>query len=190
MPTIARLLSESLPDSASWQRIADPAWADPVDPSFAATIGGRWNPPGSWPTLYLNEDIVTARLNMALFTDPFPYEPEDLRPDHAPVLVEVRLPRSQIVADVHTPGGIAKAGLPATYPVYPTSPTGHGEAKVGHGTCQDVGQRAHALGLRGVRCRSATSPLGEGRELAWFPATARSRATIVDTTPFVDWYWA
>lgn len=178
-----RLLPESLSDSVSWYRIADPSWEDPVDCSFAAMTGGRWNPPGSWPTLYLNEDTVTARLNIALFTAPFPYEPEDLRADHAPVLIEVRLPRDQTVADVHTPAGIAKAGLPATYPV-------DGTTNVGHAPCQAVGRRAHDFGLRGVRCRSATSPLGEGRELAWFPATTRSRATIVETSPFADWYWA
>lgn len=51
-----------------------------------------------------------------LFTAAFPYEPKDLRPENAPVLVEVRVPRRQTVADVHTPAGISKAGLPATYP--------------------------------------------------------------------------
>ncbi len=179
-----RLVSESLPDLHGWYRIVNPTWADPVDASFAAATGGRWNPPGSWPTLYLNEDVVTARLNMQLFAAAFPYEPEDLRPDHAPVLVETRLPRRQPVADVHTPAGIAKAGLPASYP------RADDGATVPHSACQPVGQRAHDLGLRGVRCRSATSPLGEGCELAWFPATTRSRATVVEITPFSDWYWA
>lgn len=184
MPVTRRLLPEPLADAHRWHRIADPAWANPVDSSFAAMAGGRWNPPDSWSTLYLNEDIVTARLNLQLFTGAFPYEPEDLRPEHAPILVDVRLPRNQTVADVHTPAGISKAGLPATYP------TDADGAPVEHAQCQTVGQRAHDLGLRGVRCRSATSPLGEGRELAWFPATARSRATIVDAKPFADWYWA
>lgn len=184
MPPKKRLLSESLVDSHNWQRIADPAWDNPVDAAFAQRLGGRWNPPDSWPTLYLNEDVVTARLNMQLFAAPFPYEPEDLRPDHAPVLVEVRLPRNQTVADVHTPAGVAKAGLPASYPV-----DGDGEM-VDHATCQAIGGRANEFGLRGIRCRAATSPLGEGRELAWFPATIRSRAVIVSAAAFADWYWS
>ena len=27
-------------------RVADPAWADPLDGRFSARRGGRWNPPG------------------------------------------------------------------------------------------------------------------------------------------------
>jgi hypothetical protein len=45
-------------------------------------------------------------------------------------------------------------------------------------------------GLRGVRCRLAQAPRGAGRELAWFPATARSRATLVERRSFDAWYWA
>lgn len=177
------MLTESLPTHHVWWRIADPAWHNPVDTTYAAQVGGRWNPPDSWPTLYLNEDTVTARLNMQLFTAAWPYEPEDLRPEHAPVLVAVTLPRSQRVADVHTPGGVAAAGLPATYP---RDQDGN---LVGHELCRTVGQAVHEAGLRGIRSRSATSPLGEGRELAWYPATARSQATITQTRTFTHWYW-
>ena len=56
------LRRERLTDGWTWWRIADPAWANPLDPSYAARRGGRWNPPDSFPTLYLNEDKVTARL--------------------------------------------------------------------------------------------------------------------------------
>ena len=44
-----------------WVRVAKPDWKDPLDASFAGTHGGRWNPPRSWPTLYLNRDLDTAR---------------------------------------------------------------------------------------------------------------------------------
>lgn len=177
------MFTESLPGHHVWWRIADPAWDSPVDTWYAARMGGRWNPPDSWRTLYLNEDVVTARLNVQLFTAAWPYEPEDLRPEHAPVLVGVTLPRSQRVADVHTPGGVDAAGLPATYP---RDQAGN---LVGHEVCQTVGRTAHTAGLRGIRCRSATSPLGEGRELAWYPASARSQPTITQTRTFSDWYW-
>ena len=80
--------TEILPEGHVWFRIAEPLWADPLDPTFAAVRGGRWNPPDSHPTLYLNEDRITARLNLQTFIHAWPYEPEDLRDDTGPVLVE------------------------------------------------------------------------------------------------------
>src|SRR5690606_5272152 len=77
-----RVRSELLPNGHRWYRIADPGWADPVDPGFSERLGGRWNPPDSFPVLSLNEDIVTARINLRLFIEGWPYEPEDLRDDN------------------------------------------------------------------------------------------------------------
>ena len=95
----------------------------------------------------------------------------------------VTVPRNQTVADIHTPEGVAAARLPATYPL-----DDHGDL-VAHSVCQHVGRQAHEQRLRGVRCRSAQAPDGAGRELAWFPATARSHATLVDRLEFDHWYW-
>jgi hypothetical protein len=178
------LRRERLTDGWTWWRIADPAWEDPLDPTFAGKRGGRWNPPDSFPTLYLNEDRVTARVNLRAFVARWPYEPEDLRDEHAPVLVAATLPRAQDVCDVHTPAGVRGAGLPATYPR-----DAHGRP-VPRSKCQPIGVRVKKLGLRGVRARCAQSPRGEGRDLAWFPATARSRATRGDTLPFERWFWS
>ena len=178
------MIAEDLPDGHEWLRICEARWADPLDDTYAQRTGGRWNPPGSWRTLYLNEDLVTARLNLDRFTAGWPYAPEDLRPDTGPHLAVAVLPRSQTAADVHTPKGVAAAGLPATYPLGP------GGEVVEHDVCQDVGRRVHDQGLRGVRCRSAQAPHGAGRELAWFPATTRSRARLVRRLPFDEWYWA
>lgn len=176
--------TELLPEAHQWWRIADVNWDDPTDTSYSSARGGRWNEPGGHPTLYLNEDMVTARLNMRLFTEQWPYEPEDLRPDRAPVLVGITLPRSQTVVDAHTPSGVRALGLPATYPLDASGDL------VTHDRCQPIGTAAKQAGLRGVRSRSATSPLGEGRELAWFPATSRSRGVVRSRLSFVDWYWA
>ena len=176
--------TEGLPDGHEWLRVADPAWSDPLDPSFAARRGGRWNPPGSHPTLYLNEDVATARANVAAFIGAWPYEPEELRDEAAPVLVSATLPRSQQVADVHTAAGVAAVGLPATYPLDAAG------ALVSHEACQPIGVQAKTAGLRGVRCRSARVADGFGRELAWFPATARSRASLIDVAAFSQWFWA
>lgn len=173
-----------LADGHVWLRVAQAEWVDPLDTRFAQRMGGRWNPPDSFPTLYLNEDIVTARINMQLFTEPWPYGPEDLRDDTAPVLVEAVLPRQQRVADAHSPRGVSSLGLPASYPL-----DASGRA-VPRSVCQPVGAAVHAARLRGVRSRSAQTALGAGRELAWFPATARSIARRGATFAFSDWFWS
>ncbi|MEX1164560.1 MAG: RES family NAD+ phosphorylase [Nitriliruptor sp.] len=177
------MIDDALPDRHEWSRIYDASWDDPLDPSFARLLGGRWNPPGSWPTLYLDEDVVTARLNLTRFIADWPYEPEDLADDTGPHLAIATLPRSQRVADLHSAKGVAAVGLPASYPLDRT-----GEL-VGPGVCQAIGEQVHTAGLRGVRCRSAQAPLGAGREVAWFPATSRSRAHLVTRRPFTDWFW-
>jgi hypothetical protein len=177
------VLSEALRDGHTWLRIGDPAWADPLDPAFAKRRGQRWNPPGSFPALYFNEDLVTARLNLRLFIAGWPFGPEDLRDETGPCLVSAHLPRGQRVADVHTPAGVAAAGLPSGYPL------DRDGRIIEHQVCQPIGVAVHALGLRGVRCRSARAPDGAGRELAWFPANARSRANVVRNSPFEEWYF-
>ncbi|HSN57677.1 MAG TPA: RES family NAD+ phosphorylase [Candidatus Sulfomarinibacteraceae bacterium] len=174
---------ELLPDGHVWLRIAEVGWSDPLDPTFAAVRGGRWNPPNSHRTLYLNEDRTTARLNLRSFIGGWPYEPEDLRDDTGPVLVRATLPAGQRVADAHSRAGVAALGLPAGYPL-----DGVG-GLVTHAVCQPIGVAAKEAGLRGVRARSARAPEGAGRELAWFPATARSRARLLGVETFETWYW-
>jgi len=93
------LLRETVPDAHVWWRIADPGWADPREPSVAKRSGGRWNPPDSFPVLYLNEDVATAQRNLRAFIARWPYEPEDLRDDRGPMLVGCVLPRRQVVGD-------------------------------------------------------------------------------------------
>ena len=177
------MIREQLPDAHHWLRICDQAWTDPLDDSFAQRRGGRWNPPRSWRTLYLNEDVVTARLNLTAFVAAWPYEPEDLRSATGPTLAVARLPRDQWVVDVHSPAGVAAVGLPSTYPHDASGDL------VSHRRCRDIGERSKGEGFRGVRCRSAQAPRGAGREVAWFPATSRSRAHLVERISFDEWYW-
>jgi RES domain-containing protein len=166
----------TLPEGRAWLRLADPEWSDPLDPSFAQRVGSRWNPPGSFPTLFLNGDVVTARLQIERLLQGSPVRVEDLD-DEAFVLVAATLPRKQDVADVVTPEGIEALGLP---PTYPRDASG---AEVPHQTCQASGANIRALGFRGVWCRSASTKDGRGRELAWFPATGRSRANALWDVP-------
>ena len=176
------LRREVLPGAHVWWRIADASWSDPLAPDFARRLGGRWNPPGSFRVLYLNEDLLTARLNLRTFIAGWPYEPEDLRDDTGPVLLGCMLPRRQIVCDAHSPAGLRAAGLPATYPLEKDG------TAVPHARCQPVGARAKTERLRGVRARCAQLRDGAGCELAWFPATGRSTARRVRTLSFAAWF--
>lgn len=172
-------LSVRLPDGHEWLRVADRAWADPLDPSFARERGGRWNPPGSFDTLYLNEDLATARAQVTKLLGGTPVEPEDL--DVGFDLVVATLPRAQETADASTGSGLAEMGLPTTYPRHRNG------RPVGHEVCQPIGRQVHDAGLRGVYARSAATDTGS--ELAWFPALKSSRARLVSRFPFGDWWY-
>lgn len=164
----------NFPDRRVWLRVADPLWVDPLDPSFAEAAGGRWNPPGSFPVLYLNADVGTARLQVDRMVNDQPFTADDLA-DDAFELVAVTLPRGQRCADAVSGPGLASLGLPPSYPLLASG------LPVDRGVCQSVGRDVHELGLRGVWCISVASLLPVGREMAWFPASSRSRARPVWT---------
>jgi RES domain-containing protein len=172
---------EALPSAHRWLRIADDDWDDPLDPTYAAEHGGRWNPPDSFPTLYVNRDLATARAQIVRMLAGSPIRPEDL--DRGFSLLEVGLPDRQRVADAHTDDGLVALGLPKSYP------RSRGR-EVPRSKCQPIGAAVKERGLRGVDARSAATPDGSGRELAWFPARASSRATAVRTWTFHQWWFA
>lgn len=151
-----------VPADHLWVRVCRPGWDDPFDPGLAQTRGGRWNPPGSWPTLYLSRDVATARFQVARLLEGSPVEPDDLT-DDAFDLVAARLPRGQMAADVVTVEGVTAAGLPPTYP------EAAGGVRIAHRMCWPAAEEAHSMELDGVECRSAASASGIGRELAWWP---------------------
>lgn len=173
-------LATALPDRRVWLRVASPDWVRPLDPDWAARNGGRWNPPGSFPTLYLNADVRTARLQIERLCEGMPFTPEDLS-DDAYSLVLLRLPDAQRAADAVSAPGLAALGLPATYPL-----DGRGR-RIDHAACQSIGSEVHGLRLQGVWCRSAASGDGLGRELAWFPAAGTPRPLRQSPLPFGDW---
>ena len=70
--------TELLRDGHEWLRIADPSWTNPLDPTFAQRTGGRWNPPDSYPTLYLNEDLATVHAQVRHLFAGRGVEPDDL----------------------------------------------------------------------------------------------------------------
>jgi RES domain-containing protein len=162
-----------------WLRVCRPTWVDPFDTGFARDRGGRWTPPGSWPTLYLSRDLATARLQVTRLLEGSPVEPDDLT-DDAYQLVATRLPRRQEAADVVTPDGVAAARLPGSYP-----DDGTGD-RVAHQACWMVAEEVYGAGLDGVECRSAASLSGSGRELAWWPEDGKPRP-LEGRLPFGTW---
>jgi hypothetical protein len=169
----------SLPDRHVWLRVVRPEYADPFDISFAQAQGGRWNPPGTWPTLYLNEDIATVHAQLRHMFTGRGIEPDDLNDDAPLHLAACTLPRRQRVADAHTVTGLKELNLPATYPV---NRRGN---PVGRGATQSIGGTVHAAESRGVWYASAAQL---GREVAWFPASgSAARPAWTTSKPFGDW---
>ena len=173
------MISRLVPDGHVWLRLTQPHYADPFDMSYADRQGGRWNPPGSWPTLYLNEDMATVHAQLRHMFRGRGIDPEDLDDDAPIQLAAAALPVRQHVADVISDDGIKAAGLPPTYPLDDDG------QPVEHDITQKIGTEVHDAGLRGVWCRSAA---GEGQELAWFPSS-RSVAKPVwpNPKPYGSW---
>jgi hypothetical protein len=167
-------------------RVADPGWDDPLEGSFAAERGGRWNPPESFPVVYLCGSIEVARANVYRKLQGQPYGPEDLRPGRGPVLVRTTVPEDRYL-NVITDAGCRDAGLPESYPL-------DGRRRlVPWSRCQPIGLRAWEAGLPGVAARSAADARARDsatrlvmEELAYFGRRKLRRGAI---RAFDDWFW-
>ncbi len=159
--------------------MADPGWDDPLDGRFAAERGGRWNPPESFPVIYLCRSIEVARANVYRKLAGQPYGPEDLLPGNGPVLVRTSVPEDRYL-NVITEAGCRDAGLPRTYPLDSR------RRMVPWRRCQPVGLRARQAGLPGVAARSAAG-VGGGEELAYFGRRKLRRRGL---RSFEEWFWA
>jgi hypothetical protein len=162
-------------------RVADPSWETPLEGRFAQHRGGRWNPPDSFPVVYLCRSIAVARANVYRLVADLPYGPEDLDPATAPVLVDTVVPTDRYV-DAITTRGLVSLGLPATYPL-----DADGRV-VARERCEALGQTAWEAGEPGIACRSAapTAP-PRGEELAWFERRRTLRSERVSA--FERWFW-
>lgn len=164
-----------------YYRVADPTWADPFSGAYSQARGGRWNIPNTFPVVYLNRDIPTARAFVRSKLRDLPYGPELLHPRRAPVLLATDLARNAYV-DVVTGAGCVAAGLPATYPLNEAG------VPVPWAQCQPIGQRAWDAGEPGIACRSAALP-GGLEELAYFTGPDTARLEESRRWPFDEWFW-
>ena len=147
-----------------------------MDGRFAAQRGGRWNPPESFPVVYLCRTVAVAKANVFRLLEGQPYGPEDLRPEAGPVLVRTRVPEDRYL-NVVTDAGCRDAGLPTSYP------RDSRRRPVSHRRCQPIGLRAKEAGLPGVAARSAWTT---GEELAYFGRRKLRRGAV---RAFTDWFW-
>ncbi len=163
-------------------RVADPAWRRPLDPAFARERGGRWNPPRSFPVLYLCAGREVARYVVLGRFVGLPYGLLDLRADRRPVLIETGVPEHRAV-DVVSDAGCRAASLPGSYP-YDSRGT-----KIGWERTQPIGSAAWEQSERSIACRSAALPKGDvGEELAWFVRDRTDRLTVSARRPFDEWF--
>lgn len=163
-------------------RVADPGWRRPLDPSFAAARGGRWNPPASFPVVYLCRTPTVARQLVLKRFEGLPYGVLDVRADRRPALIETEVPDHRAV-DVVSDAGCRAASLPATYPLDTDGRT------IGWDRTRSIGSAAWEQGERSIACRSAAlTERRDGEELAWFVRGAADRLAISARRPFDAWF--
>lgn len=157
-----------------YYRVCDPSWHDCCDGSYAARFGGRWNPPQSFPTLYLSADIATARANAVKRFEGEAFGLFDLNPTARPHL-QLLVVRECDAVDAVTPEGLASLRLPSDYPHV-----------CGWKRCQSIGMRAHRAGHAAVAARSAARLDGEELALFDFSRFERLQRLAFDTWFFGD----
>jgi hypothetical protein len=166
-----------------YNRLAEPAWSDPLDISFSKAAGGRWNQPGSYGVLYLNLGVTMARAQADHRLVGLPYGVEDLDESEQHDLVEVQVPDGEFL-DCVTDHGLNAVGLPGSYPRHPDG------SAVERRECWPVGAAARADDRPGVACRSAVEQApAEEEELAVFDTYAAA-VTQTGRLAFADWYFA
>ena len=166
----------------AYNRLAEPAWGDPLRTSYSCASGGRWNAPGSYGVLYLNATERMARLQAEHKLTGQPFGIEDLDPFEQHDLVDVVVGRCDVL-DCVTDAGLRAVALPVGYP------RERDGSVVSHARCHPVGEAAHDAGLAGVVCRSAvTGATPADEELGVFDRDVEELVVQTARRPFADWY--
>jgi RES domain-containing protein len=132
----------------------------------ARTIGGRWNPPNSFATLYLGLSVDVAAAELRRLAERAGRDPADFMPRH---LLEYEVELGAIL-DLTDTAALDALGLT-------DAQLRSNDAEV----CQQVGEAAHHLGREGVLAPSVT---GSGNVVAVFVERLlpTSRLDVVATT--------
>lgn len=116
----------------------------------ARTVGGRWNPPDSFATLYLGFSVEVAAAELERLAERAGREVADFMPRH---LLEYEI-ELEAVLDLTDETALDALELSRADLSSPTA-----------GSCQRVGETAHHLGWEGILAPSAT---GTGNIVAVF----------------------
>lgn len=139
---------------------------EPLDTDGARIRGGRWNPPESFPVLYLALGAGTAAAEFYRLAERQAMPPESLLPR--------RLWRYRVVLDqiLDIGGALDRVGL------------SRGDLTADDmSRCRAVGEAAHYLGVEALRAPSAT---GVGEVLAVFFDRLRP-GSLVEPLDFETW---
>jgi len=165
----------------TYYRVCNPDWTDCADTRFSLDRGGRWNPPRSFGTLYLNRTVELAAAQARWNYRDEAFQLFDLRQEARPDLQEFVV-EDRLYVDAVTDEGLEELGLPTAYPF-----------GAQHSDCQPIGQRLYDAGERGIASRSAVECAAPGdyldEELALFE---RPRAGVPAKSgrrrSFAEWY--
>jgi RES domain-containing protein len=163
----------------AYYRVCGPDWEDPSDTTYSKMCGGRWNAPGSFGVLYLNENLEGARANARRFiADQFGPSvlPEDIDPAYLPDATTFAVTATGFV-DAVSVAGRAALGLATTY-----------ATKAGYDSCRRAGTRAYAADEDGIATTSAVQQQSE--ELAVFDRAVVRIVRSGRRRRFRDWWTA
>jgi RES domain-containing protein len=137
----------------------------PVSGEGARIVGGRWNPPDSFPTLYL---ASTAKTAIEEVGRAFAAQGRALDEAVGLVLYDFEVELSAVL-DLRNPADLGSVGLSLS------EIQSRDRSK-----CQAVGDAAHFVGLEGVWAPSGT---GRGEVLAVFTDKQRPSSLVVPNPP-------
>jgi RES domain-containing protein len=134
----------------------------------ARAVGGRWNPPESFPTLYLGSSVETAEAEVRRG---FAAQGRRLEEAVGPVVHEMDV-RLTAVLDLREPAVLTEVGLSLNDVAGPD-----------RRRCQAVGDAAHFIGLEGIWAPSAA---GTGEVVAIFTDKQRP-GSLIAPGPAIPW---
>lgn len=161
----------------SYYRVCGPDWDDPSDTTYSKTHGGRWNAPGTFGALYLNENLEGARANARRWIEGnfgAGTLPEDIAEAFLPDVASFQIARRNF-ADAVTDRGRKALGLTPRYA------TGKGYAR-----CRRIGARLYAAKEFGITTLSAATTQNE--ELVVFDTVVKQIAKPGPRRRFADWF--
>lgn len=168
---------QRLARGGTYYRVCGPDWNDPSDTEYSKAHGGRWNAPGAFGALYLNQNVKGARANARRWIERHfgaAVLPEDIAEAFLPDVATFHVETGAFV-DAVTDRGRRGLGLPARYP--------SGE---GYPRCRAIGARLYRAKGLGIATVSAVTTQSE--ELIVFDSAVKRVTNVGPRRRFADWF--